>query len=94
MLEYLPLSLKGQAKRAFDNLKEQDRISKEALLQALRIKLDPQSEARNRKMFMDAQKIPNESMTAFIDRCRTFIKRSGADPQEKLLNELLKRKVL
>ena len=64
------------------------------MIQALRIKLDPESKARNRRKFMDAQKIPDESMTAFIDRCRTFIKRSGADPREKLIDELLKRKVL
>ena len=94
LLESLPISLSGLASLSFNNLQEEEKISKEAFFQALRQKIDPESESRNREYFMDAQKRTGESMAAFIDRCRMYIRRSRGDPEERFLIELLKRKVI
>ena len=94
LLECLPISLNGMAKQAVNNLREEDKISTESFFRALRLKLDPESETRNRKHFMDAKKLIGESMTTFIDRCRMFIRRSSGDPEERFIVELLKGKVM
>ena len=73
LLEALPASLAGQAKWSFDQLKEEDKDSKETFFQGLRARLDPTSEKRNKDLFIAARRGLNESMIAFIDRCRMYI---------------------
>ena len=94
ILVYLPLSLKGQARQSFNNLRGEDTLSKESLFQAIRYRLDPEVDTRNKENFINAKKLPGESMISFIDRCRTFIKRSGGDATENFAIQMLKRKVM
>ena len=94
ILVYLPLSLKGQAKQSFQNLRKEDLISKESLIQALKSRLDPNIKTRNKESLVNAKKLPGESMASFIDRCKTLVKRSGGDTEENLVIQLLKDKVV
>ena len=59
----------------------------------MRIKIDPQSEKKNKDMFMVARKGANESMMTYMDRCRQYIRRSGGDPKEPFALEMLKFKI-
>jgi hypothetical protein len=93
LLTSLPTSLGGQAKRSFDTLSADDKLSRDALFQALRKKLDPQAEKKNRELFILAKKGPSESIMTFIDRCRMYIRRSGGDPKEPFAVEMMKFKV-
>ena len=94
LLTALPTSLSGQAKRSFDTLSADDKLSRDVLFQALRKKLDPQAEKKNKELFMLAKKGPSESIMTFIDRCRMYIRRSGGDPKEPFAVEMMKFKVL
>ena len=89
LLAALPASLSGCSKRAYDMLKDEDKLSKEALFQGLRVKLDPTSERKNKELFIQARKGMGESMVAFIDRCRMYIRRSGGNPRENFAVEML-----
>ena len=92
-LELLPTSVSGLAKRAFDSLTEEDKSAKDVFYQKMRVKIDPQSERKNKEMFILARKGPTESIMSFIDRCRQYIRRSGADPNEYFAQEMLRNKV-
>ena len=93
LLETLPTCLTGQAKRAFDALTENDKRTKDSLFQNMRVKIDPQSEKKNKELFMVARRGATESITSFIDRCRMYIRRSGGDPTEPFAIDMLKFKV-
>ena len=93
LLETLPTFLTGQAKRAFDSLTNDDKRTKESLFQNMRVKIDPQSERKNKEMFMMARRGASESMTSYIDRCRMYIRRSGGNPTEEFAKEMLHFKV-
>ena len=93
LLEVLPTSLEAQAKRAFDSLTEEGKRTKEILFQNMRIKIDPQSERRNKEKFCNARKGPNENVMSYSDRCRMYIRRSGGDPNEAFAQEMLWHKV-
>ena len=92
-LDILPTYLTGQAKRAFDSLVDDDKRTKESFFQNMRVKIDPQSERKNKEMFLVARKGPNENVMAYIDRCRMYIRRSGGDPNEQFAREMLRLKV-
>ena len=94
LLEALPTSLTATAKQSFDALKEDEKKSKEVLINALRVKIAPESKSRNKALFVNARKEFGESMTAFMDRSKMYIRRSGGDPDEQFVIELLKIKVL
>ena len=94
LLEALPTSLSGQAKRSFDSLNNQDRQTKDTFFQAMRKKLDPQAEKKNKELFIVAKRGERESIVGFIDRCRMYIRRSGGDTMEHFVIEMLKYKVL
>ena len=94
LLEALPTSLSGQAKRSFDSLNNQDKQTKDTFFQAMRKKLDPQAEKRNKELFIEAIRREGESVMAFVDRCRMYIRRSGGDTMEQFATEMLKQKVL
>ena len=93
LLDFLPVTLLGQARMAFTCLSDADKLDEKTFFRALRLKLDPKSESRNKENFINAKRFEGESMSAFIDRCRMFIKRSGSNPEEKFSVELLKKKV-
>ena len=93
LLEALPVSLSGQARRSFDSLTDEDKLSKEGLFQSMRIKIDPRSEKRNKELFVMAKKGGQESVTSFIDRCRQYIRRSGGDATEPFAKMMLRFKV-
>ena len=94
LLEALPTSITGQAKRSFDSLNNQDRLTKDTFFQAMRKKLDPQAEKRNKELFIAAKRREAETIVAFIDRCRMYIRRSGGSTMEQFAIEMLKYKVL
>merc|ERR1712240_746785 len=94
LLEALPTCLNGQAKRSFDYLNNQDRQTKDMFFQAMRNKLDPQAEKRNKELFIEAKQRKAETVNAFVDRCRMYIRRSGGDTMEQFAIEMLKQKVL
>ena len=94
LLEALPTSLSGQAKRSFDSMNIKDRQSKDTFFQAMRKKLDPQAEKKNKELFIVAKRGERESIVGFIDRCRMYIRRSGGDTMEHFVIEMLKYKVL
>ena len=84
LIETLPASLSGQAKRSFDSLSGEERRTKEAFFQSIRMKLDPQAEKKNKELFMLARRGPNESVMRYMDRLRMYIQRWGGDPRERL----------
>ena len=92
LLENLPTTFTGQAKRSFDSLTAEDKSTKETLFNAMRLKLDPQAEKKNRELFMLAKKGPNESSMQFVDRLRQYIRRWGGDPTQDFAIEMLKYK--
>ena len=94
LLEALPTSLAGQAKRSFDSLTDGDKGTMETFFQSMREKLDPQAERKNKELFMLARRAPSESIMSYIDRCRMYIRRWGGDPKEGFAIEMLKYKVL
>ena len=93
LLLYLPLCLKEKAKESYSSLKPEEKVTKEALFQALRLKLDPEAKSRNLELFMEAKILDGESMNTFIDRCRKYVRLSGGSPTEKFAEEQLKSKV-
>ena len=93
LLEALPTSLTAQAKRAFDSVTEDNKRTKELLFQSMRVKIDPQSERKNKEMFLAARKAPNENVMSYIDRCKMYIRRSGSDPNKPFAQEMLRYKV-
>ena len=93
LLDVLPTYLTAQAKRAYDSVKDDDKRTKELFFQSMRVKIDPQSERKNKEMFLVARKGPNENVMSYIDRCRMYIRRSGGDPHEAFAQEMLRYKV-
>ena len=92
-LEMLPTSLSGPAKRAYDSLKDGDKLTKGSLFEAMRKKIDPQADIRNKDLFNVAKRNKNESVMAFVDRLRMYVKRSGGDPNGHWTMEMMKSKV-
>ena len=93
-LEALPINLSGLAKQAFDTLKVEEICPKEALFGALELKIAPNSKTENKKRFVDARRNFSESITAFVNRCKMYVRRSGGDPEGPFVIELLKTKVM
>ena len=91
--EILPTCLIGQAKRSFDTLTDDEMVTKEVFFQNMRHKIDPKAETKNKELFMMTRKVATESISSYIDRCRMYIRRSGADPNEPFTVEMLKHKV-
>ena len=94
LLEVLPISLTGSAKHSFDTLKTEEKGTKKALFDALRIKIAPETKGKNMRLFVAAKKNFGESVTAFVDRCKMYVRRSGGDPEAPFAIELLKTKVI
>ena len=94
LLQLLPTCIAGQAKRSFDSLTDEDKQTKDSFFQAMRKKLDPRSESRNKELFIAAKKNEGESIMCFVDRCRMHIRRSGSDPMEPFVIALLRLKVV
>ena len=92
LMENLPTTLTGQAKRSFDSLTDDDKRTKEEFFQSMRTKLDPQAEKKNKELFMLARRGPTESIMQYIDRLRMYIRRWGGDPKEAFAIEMLKYK--
>ena len=93
LLEVLPTCLIGQAKRSFDTLTGDEKETKEVFFQNMRHKIDPKAETKNQELFMMTKKGAMESISSYIDRCRMYIRRSGADPTAPFAVEMLKHKV-
>ena len=93
MLAAMPTVLSGAAKRAFDSLMPDDKGTKDLFFTAMRLKIDPISEKKNKENFVLAKKMANESIASFIDRCKMYIRRSGGDTSEKFAVDMLKLKV-
>ena len=94
LLQLLPTCITGLAKRSFDALTAEDKETKESFFQAMRKKLDPKSETRNKEQFIAAKRNEGESIMSFVDRCRMHIRRSGSDPMEPFVVALLRLKVV
>ena len=94
MLAAMPIYLTGIAKRAFDSLSDEEKISKRAFFASMRIKIDPQSEKKNKELFLLARRGSTETVTSFIDRCREHIRRSGGNPQDSFANDMLRLKAI
>ena len=77
LMDYLPISLQGSAKEAFIHLNPNDKETKQKMFMGMRSKIAPESKEKNMKLFEKAEKHPGESMAIFMDRCRTYLKRSG-----------------
>ena len=92
-MEVLPVYLTGVAKRSFDSLTDMDKKCKEIFFESMRMKISPQSGSRNKEFFMTAKREQAESIMMYIDRCKMYVRRSGGDPSEHLVVELLKDKV-
>ena len=93
-LDALPISFSGLARQTFDTLKVEEICSKEALFGALEMKIAPNSKTENKKRFVDARRNFSESITAFVNRCKMYVRRSGGDPEGPFVIELLKTKVM
>ena len=94
LMEALPTSLTGQAKRSFDALKVEEKSTSEVLFKSLREKIAPESKKINKELFVKAKRETGESMVSFMDRCKMYIRRSEGDPNELFVKEFLKTKVL
>jgi len=91
-LEMLPNSLSGQAKRAYKSLADDDKLTKDSFFKAMRKKIDPLAESRNKDLFTVARRENNETVTGYIDRLRMYVKRSGGDPNGHWAMEMMKSK--
>ena len=91
-LEMLPNSLSGQAKRAYKSLADDDKLTKDSFFKAMRKKIDPFAESRNKDLFTVARRENNETVTGYIDRLRMYVKRSGGDPNGHWAMEMMKSK--
>jgi hypothetical protein len=94
LMTAMPASLSGAAKRAFDAIPDQEKNDIERMFKAMRMQLDPQSEQKNKEMFMEAVRNNHESVTTFINRSKMYIRRSGEDPNGSFAREMMKFKVL
>ena len=94
LLQLLPTCITGKAKRSFDALTTEDKQTKDSFFQAMRKKLDPRSETRNKEQFIAAKRDKEESIMSFVDRCRMHIRRSGSDPMEPFVIALLRLKIV
>ena len=65
LLLALPSSLNGQAKRAYDALTDEDKRTKDSFFQAMRKKIDPQAESRNKDIFVMTKRGNNEGIITF-----------------------------
>ena len=92
LIEVIPVSLSGQAKRAFDSLTEDDKQSVGAFFLSMRRKLDPQAKLRNKELFMLAKRHKNESVSRFVDRLKMYVRRWGKDPTDVFATEIMKYK--
>lgn len=93
LLLALPSSLNGQAKRAYDALTDEDKRTKDSFFQAMRKKIDPQAEGRNKDIFVMAKRGNNEGIMTYVDRLRMYIRRSGGDIKAYWATEMMKNKV-
>ena len=93
LMEILPTCLIGQAKISFDTLTDDEKVTKEVFFRNMREKIDPKAEKKNKELFMMTSKGATESISSYIDRCRMYIRRSGADPNEPFPVDMLKYKV-
>ena len=94
LLQLLPTCITGLAKRSFDALTAENKQTKESFFEAMRKKLDPKSETRNKEQFITAKRNDGESIMSFADRCRMHIRRSGSDPMEPFVVALLRLKIV
>ena len=93
LMNYLPLSLQGRAKEAFSHLSPECKETKQKVFLGMRLKIAPEDVEKNMKLFDEARRNPGESMTAFIDRCKTYIKKARGDITEKFVLGLLEMKL-
>ena len=93
LLEALPGSLSGQAKRGYDSLRDTDRDTIDNLLHNLRNKIDPEAKYRNKELFNYAKRGNKESNHTFADRLRMYIRRSGGDAGQHWAEEMIRSKI-
>ena len=93
LMEQIPTSLTAMAKRAYDMITEDDKRTKEAFFASMKNQIDPQAQQRNKELFRLAKKGPGETVTTFVNRLRTYIRRSGEDPKLGFVEDILKYRV-
>ena len=93
LLQALPASLTGIAKRAFNELSDEDKRDDSALFLGLRHQIDPFADKKCRALFRTVRRGSGESMSAFISKLRTYIRRSGNDPSQPLIRDMLRDRV-
>ena len=93
LMNFLPLSLQGRAKEAFSHLSPESKENKQRVFLGMRMKIAPEAVERNMKLFYEAKRNPEESMTAFIDRCKTYIKKAKGDITDNFVLGLLEMKL-
>jgi hypothetical protein len=94
VIEMIPSALNGNARRAFHLLQPDQKRDLDTMFEQLRLQLNPQSDANNRRRFLRAEKQPGESMSDYINRERTYLSRFSENiVLDPLAREILKEKV-
>ena len=93
LLEAIPGSLVGQARRAFDSLTDTDKGTKEDFISSMRAAIDPKAEVKNIDLFNKARRENNESIHTFVDRLRMYLRRAGQNIRETWAQESMKIKI-
>jgi hypothetical protein len=94
IIEMVPSALNGNARRAFNLLQPEQKRDLETMFDELKLQLNPQADANNRRRFLMSEKQPGESMSAFINRVRTYLGRFTENVAlDPLAREILKEKV-
>ena len=93
LIEALPLSLLGKAKMAFEALSFKDKQDEKTLFLGLRNQIQPQVESNYKTLFRSSSKEPSETISAYINRLRMYTRRSGFDPGQPVIEDMLQHRV-
>ena len=96
IIEMLPVSLSGQAYRAYSLLTLAQKGSLEAIFAALKSQLDPKSKSYNRKLVLEVKSSPNEALHSFVScgtQCRVRSDECAVVDEGTWANKVLPRKI-
>jgi len=93
VMTILPLILTGRAKRAFDSIATEEILTTEEFFESMQKRLDPQSNERNRNLFMCAERGASENAIDFVYRCLMYLRRSGKNSKSSMLTDILIEKI-
>ena len=93
LMEYMPTSLTGTAKRAFDALILDDKNDERKFFGRMISQIDPWAAENNRTLIRTAIRSPNETMSTYINRLREYIRRAGRDPNHPDIQNMLCQRI-